>query len=398
MQSTELLDAVTNVVKLLESAGIRSAVDKYRTSTGTQRTIASVKVLQSGATLVKQFSKLSTAELKVVECLHLESLGSSAYWKGLMATKADPKAQQTEMIRLSSRLIFANNHLPSLANLLDNAGATAGVPNAAGVQQPQIVLKPGEGALLIRLTDAGERACDPDRIARALDGIDMLYSACASLSRKPVIDLRLEGILAKENRDRDVRFTGDLYSIRALYAVIDSIPGALADIDPDQDIDLNAVVRSLPVFDDLHKLAASGTFSSNDINDITETMHQGALLTLESGIILIEDEPLMNHKDALATAAGVGVGVGEAQAATANTPNDGSLAPTAEEDEYFSHYKRQKDAMRHPLDDTSPASYTNGHSTDLNGAIASPEASADDLAREEAVDELLKNLGRTPKS
>jgi len=106
----------------------------------------------------------------------------------------------------------------------------------------------------------------------------------------------------------------------------------------------------------------------------------------------------MNHKDALATAAGVGVGVGEAQAATANTPNDGSLAPTAEEDEYFSHYKRQKDAMRHPLDDTSPASYTNGHSTDLNGAIASPEASADDLAREEAVDELLKNLGRTPKS
>ncbi len=116
----------------------------------------------------------------------------------------------------------------------------------------------------------------------------MLYSACASIARKPAIDLRMDGVGSKRNNDRELHFTGESDSIAAVFAVIDSIPGALADIDPDQDIDLDAVVQSLPIFEDLNTLASLGNFSSKDLKDITDTMHQGALLALESGVILME--------------------------------------------------------------------------------------------------------------
>jgi len=134
------------------------------------------------------------------------------------------------------------------------------------------------------LTDAGERAADPDRIARSIDGIDMLYSACASLSRRPAMDLRLDHVVGSD--DRSIVFTGESDSVSAMGTVIDSIPETLASLSDDQEIDLDELVNSLPIFDQLTTLAGRGAFSENDLKDIRETMHQGALLTLESGVVM----------------------------------------------------------------------------------------------------------------
>ena len=233
-------------------------------------------------------------ERKVMKRLHLDSLGSTDYWQLLMSDSVDAKTHQAEVVRLASRVMFASSHLPGLMSLMGDVNPTVVEPVASAVNPLLRAVEEGEGALFIRLTDAGERASDPDRIARAIDGVDMLYSACASIARKPAIDLRLDDVAAKHNRDRDFRFTGARDSISAVYAVIDSIPGALADIDPDKDIDLDAVVRSLPIFQDLSTLASLGTFSGKDLKDISETMHQGALLILESGVILI-DAQMASH-------------------------------------------------------------------------------------------------------
>ncbi len=169
------------------------------------------------------------------------------------------------------------------------SGAHAAAPGgrAAGTGNAAEPLRAGESRIRVRLEDAGERATDPDRIARTIDGIDMVYTASASLARRPAIDLRLEELGRGPGTSRIIEFVGQTEAVKAMQAVLESIPEALADLDPDEeDIDLEGIIQSLPIFDDLKVLARSGRLPENDFRDINEAMYQGALLTLESGVIL----------------------------------------------------------------------------------------------------------------
>lgn len=391
MHADELGSAVTRIGKLLEHAGIRTAVDQYRMSKGDERTAAAAKLSHAGAVLVNNIDAMSPDEKKVMKCLHLDTLGSPDYWQRLMAGNTDPKKHQGDIVRLASRVMFAASHLPSITSLVDGLQPAVAAP-ATHFNALLHPIEEGEGVLFIRLTDAGERASDPDRVARAIDGVDMLYSACASIARKPAIDLRLDNIAAKLNRDRDIRFTGEKDSVRAVFAVIDSIPAALADIDPDQDIDLDSVVRSLPIFQDLNTLASLGTFSGKDLKDISETMHQGALLTLESGVILIDEEMVSQ-----------GVmqgGTSDAPLASVDAPRSASApASAAESDEHYNRYLKEREAMLRPQSAPNATDSVNGHSAGgLSGVFASVESGTEDQTRKDAVDELLKSLGQSRTS
>ena len=393
MHADELRMAVSKIVDILNNANIRAVVDQYRSAKGDQRTAAAARLGHAGALIMDRIDALSTAERQVIKCLHLESLGSSDYWRDLLGDVDDPRKQQAEIVRLASRVMFASSHLPGMLSLLDT------VKNAPS--QANISLETGEGCLSIRLTDAGERASDPDRIARAIDGIDMLYSACASIARKPAMDLRLDGVGSKRNNDRELDFTGERDSIAAVFAVIDSIPGALADIEPDQDIDLDAVVRSLPIFEDLNKLASMGNFSSKDLKDITDTMHQGALLALESGVILMESVNAPGERAAAVSslsASGSEPALSSAQEHHALTGDVHSEADVvdqaAERDEHYDRYLREREAMLQ-----QPAvEGVNGHSIPTSNVPHGEQGRTDDQVRRDAVDELLKSLGQTRSS
>ena len=280
MHADELRRAVTKIVDLLRRSEIRAVLDRYRSARGEDRTVAAARLGHAGATIMDRMQALTPAERRVSRLMHLDDLATTDYWQSLLDGKKDPRAHQGDIVRLASRVMFASGQLPAMLSLLESVHETP--------EQARAALADGEGRLTIRLADAGEKASDPDRVARSIDGVDMLYSACASIARKPAVDLRLDAIDGTTHRD--LHFTGERDSLSAVIAVIESIPAALADIDPDDDIDLEAVVSSLPVFEDLEKLAALGTFSSRDLKDISETMHQGALLVLESGVILV-DEP-----------------------------------------------------------------------------------------------------------
>lgn len=412
MHADELRTAVAKIVQILDKSDIRSVIDQYRSAIGDQRTAAAARLGHAGAVIMERLDSLSESERQVAKFLHLDSLGSAQYWQQLLSSVDNPKEHQAEIVRLASRVMFAGNHLPGIVGLLDTVKAA---PDSASNVVPLPVLEKGEGRLFIRLTDAGERASDPDRIARSIDGVDMLYSACASIARKPAIDLRLDGVTARANRDRDLQFTGERDSMAAVYAVIDSIPAALADIDPEQDIDLDGVVRSLPIFEDLNTLASLGTFSKKDLKDISDTMHQGALLTLESGVILVDSES--NANSALASSAN-DAHVSQAEARSkariaASAPgvdvkglgvdesdSDSSEGTGMERDEHYDRYLREREAMLQP----ESAGQVNGYGPDLSvGEELLPRggarsAKSDDQSRREAVDELLKSLGQSRSS
>ncbi len=423
MHADELRMAVTKIVEVLDKSDIRAVVDQYRSSSGDQRTAAAARLGHAGAVIMERIEAMSPAEKQVVKCLHLETLGAADYWQDLLSNVSEPKQHQAKMVRLASRVMFANSHLPGMISLMTGVEAPVAAQQANNDINDLPELENGEGRLCIRLTDAGERASDPDRVARSIDGVDMLYSACASIARKPAIDLRLDRVSARKNRDRDLQFTGERDSVAAVYAVVDSIPAALADIDPEQDIDLDAVVQSLPIFDDLNTLASLGTFSKKDLKDISDTMHQGALLTLESGVILIDLSATGQNQTASANDPNVQQRTAVSSNVTGNVTSDitndidspTAAAPltavqqstgtestsAAESDEHYNRYLREREAMLRPQS-TAGTSSINGHSgthvTGHSGALNGSAPATDDQTRRDAVDELLKSLGQSRSS
>lgn len=403
MHADELRTAVSRVVDILNKADIRSVVDQYRSSRGENRTAAAARLGHAGAVIMERLDELSDSEKRVVKCLHLETLGSADYWQSLLGNTDDPRKHQAEIVRLASRVMFATSHLPGLIALLDQGAAKASSTTG------QAELQVDEGALHIRLADAGEKAADPDRIARSVDGIDMLYSACASIARKPAMDLRLDGIQARANHDREMQFVGEKDAVAAVFAVIDSIPAALADIDPEQDIDLDAVVQSLPIFEDLNTLASLGTFSRKDLKDISDTMHQGALLTLESGVILV-DKAVRTATSAQASAAHT-VAASQAQvhhSLTGDKPVSGEKDASSPDvavsepaqDEHYDRYLREREAMLKQPSAAEAQTDINGHVLDTAGEMSLDDGSelAEEKRRREAVDELLKSLEQSRSS
>jgi len=394
MHADQLRVAVDNVVNVLAASGVLTAIREYRTAKGDQRPVASARLGHAGGKLMEQWASATAPEKLVLKMLHIDSLCDAAYWKDLLSPAKAEKERTTELVHLYSRVLFASNHLPNFSALVsrvDTSAASSQTPAPAALQS-------GESRLSIRLTDAGEKASDPDRIARSIDGIDMLYSACASLSRRPAIDLRLDNISGKE--ERLIMFTGEAEGVSAMAGVIDSIPEALADLYEDQEIDLNAVVQSLPIFKQLDTLAGHGVFSENDLRDIRETMHQGALLTLESGVMLVESQQaaskavktsnaeassLAKTNNAKSTAAAAAViAARKAAQAAAEKPQD-------KDDEHFEHYMQEKAAMQ------------SGQNTALKSGATEPfpmmgkidvEAPPSEADKEAAVEELLKTLNR----
>jgi len=410
MHADQLRMAVVRIVELLDQIEIASILNQYRAAKGDQRITAGAKLQHAAALLVQNFQTLNNSERQITKILHLDSLGSSSYWRELFASAGDPKQHQGEIVRLASRVMFAGNHLPGMLRLVSQVNASQNALRApeSMTMQP---LEAGEGRLCIRLTDAGERASDPDRVARSIDGIDMLYSACASIARKPAIDLRIDNVVSKRNRDRDILFTGERDSISAVYAVIESIPEALSAIDTEQEINLDAIVRSLPVFQDLNTLASLGTFSKQDLKDISDTMHQGALLTLESGVIPVDPASAelattpapqqVNTRSSKAVpaakiAAARVTPITAASSATQReaTPATEVLSTPApvEQDEHYENYLREREAMLNPqaADPTPAAAAANA-----TQPIDDTEDAAIDQNRRDAVDDLLKSLGQS---
>ncbi|MEE9318922.1 MAG: hypothetical protein V3U76_00595 [Granulosicoccus sp.] len=360
MQVGELQLAVKRIVELLIKTDIRSAVDQYRAAKPEQRVVAVTKLEHAGARIIEHFDSMSDAEREVVRVLHLDMLGATDYWQSLTRNGLEQRQQQAEIVRLASRVMFASSQLPHMVALLGTAPAES--------DSVAYKMADDESRLVIRLVDAGEKAADPDRIARSIDGIDMLYSACASVARKPAMNLRLDGI--QGNATREIHFTGENDSISAVVAVIRSIPQALAAQDSSKELDLDELVASLPIFDDLNTLASLGTFSESDLKDISETMHQGALLALGSGVVLVPPVPAV-HDASTARPVQTAQPIEAAQ--------DKTPGKVDADDEYYERYLRQREAMQQ-LE---------------GGGIVDEEA--ENQQRKDAIEDLLKSLGSSKK-
>jgi len=316
MHADQLRMAVTKIIDTLIRSDVRSLVDQFRVAKDDQRTAAAARLGNAGATIVGRFDTLSDDERRVVEVLHLDKLSTTEYWQALISPETDPKVARAESVKLQSRIVFAISHLPGMISLLEGSSTPS---NPAPYERHAVAS--GQSRLIVRLTDASVASADPDRIARAIDGIDMLYSACASIVQKQSVDLRLDGMDGVSPL-RDLHFTGDQDCVASVITILESIPEALARIEPDQDIDVESVVQSLPVFAELDAIVNQGSFSATDMKDIRDSVFQGAVLSLESGAILLD-------------------------------PTGSASAPAGVDDEHYERYLREREAMQHGKSEAS---------------------------------------------
>lgn len=274
MPVSELRVAVNSVVDLLRKTQIQQIISHYRTDlVRNQVTQSREHLLTASQQLVASFARLGATEKRVCSYMHLEHLGSSQYWSDILNSTKGVEVTRAEVVQLYSRVMFAVNHLPGFVQMLGSESSN-----------PETPARPGHSLLKIRLVDAGERAADPDRVSRTIDGIDMVYSACVSLAKKPVIDLSLVSIHG--GNEKHIVFEGDIDGINAVREVIDSMAEEIAEIENPEDFDPDQLVSDLPVFEDLQTLQNLGTFQASEAKDIAESMHEGCLLVMESGVML----------------------------------------------------------------------------------------------------------------
>ncbi len=290
MRADQLRSAAGTIAELLKKSDLLNSIRQHRDAREErQRQATRSRLSQSAKILLTGSRGFSEAESKVSSLLHLDKASSVDYWQALLNEHGDQSAQHSELVQLYSRVMFASSHLPSLLNMVSDERSAP-----AAIQR-----QPGENTLILRLSDAGEKASDPDRIARAIDGIDMIYAASISLSRRPSIDLQLREISG--HPEKLLVFLGDDEGVSALYTILESIPAALERYRDDEELDLAQVVGSLPIFDDLATLAETGSYSDVELRDIDDTMHQGVMLALESGVVCHHMPPPVDPDNGVTT-------------------------------------------------------------------------------------------------
>lgn len=290
MRADQLRSAAGTIAELLKKSDLLSSIRQHRDAREErQRQATRSRLSQSAKILLAGSRGFSEAETKISTLLHLDKTSSVDYWQALLNEQGDQRAQHAELVQLYSRVMFASSHLPSLLNMVSDVRSAP-----AAIER-----QPGENTLVLRLNDAGEKASDPDRIARAIDGIDMIYAASISLSRRPSIDLQLREISG--HPEKLLVFLGDDEGVSALCTILESIPAALDSYRDDEELDLARVVGSLPIFDDLATLAETGSYSDVELRDIDDTMHQGVMLALESGVVCHHMPPPVDPDNGVTT-------------------------------------------------------------------------------------------------
>ncbi len=275
MSDRELRTAINSIVDLLSKTKIQEAVTQFRTAlVNKDVSQPSSQLLVSSNKLIEGLHSLGALELKVWKYMHLEQLGLPQYFNDIISLKAGYEETRAEVVQVYSRIMFATNHLPGIIKLLDAHLKT----------ESRSATADGNDLLEIKLYDAGEKASDPDRISRTLDGVDMLYAACVNLSKKPAVDLSLIRISGDANRH--IQFEGDYDAISSIKVIIDSIADGISDIEDINNFSPDQIVSDLPVFTNLARLQEMGNFRDDEIAQISESIHEGCSLIMESGVML----------------------------------------------------------------------------------------------------------------
>lgn len=259
------------------------------------RRLAEAMLLRAGNDYIEHARRFSVNDLRVAEHFHLHELSSTTYWEGMVDESMPAAGRLRELVSLYSRLMFASSHLPRLLSLIRETGSAGSGGVTTGSAKSGFSLKLTE--LTIATAGAEEKvesAADPDRIARVIDGANMVYQGAALLAGGTAESLRLESITGHE--DRRLLFHGQQESATAVRRIIrhlsaiSSMAEDATNAGSDSEQDVETLVQQLPFLESLDELERIGALSGELIDDIRSNVVAGSIMLVEAGVILSERE------------------------------------------------------------------------------------------------------------
>ena len=282
MDLIQLYSATQRVVKSLEISGLMPALKQYRVAlrgTSAKDTdAAESRLLQAGEAYVEKTTQFSDDETSVVNLLHLGQLGLSSFWIDLTSSVSPIEVRQAQAVSAFSKIMFATSHLPGLLGLVRETSAVEG-------------LRGGESdavRLVVRLYDSIEPAASPERLARLLDAVDLLYSACALIADTDVESLQLMSVSGVAVRS--VIFHGDSDAITATQRVISYLNVVTAESLQEDSFQVESIAVKHPFLQAIDNLKELGAISTETAERAQRNIVEGSIMLLETGAQLADFE------------------------------------------------------------------------------------------------------------
>ncbi len=211
-------------------------------------------------------SGFSKSEKAVARAARLDVLQSPSYWFDLdTGTDEERRARQHACLKTIAQ---GQSFLLRLSGLVENHAD----PLDMGDHVSDIKM---------RLVDASDRASDPDRISRLIDGVDLIYRACAMLAQAPEDGLRVMRIGGL--RGRTIVFNGDVEPATATRRIIRAANDIATNSIHGDSYSLDEVADSNPFMQSLDDLYRIGALTGDDAESIRQGVLRGTIMVLECG-------------------------------------------------------------------------------------------------------------------
>ena len=390
MDLIQLYTATQRVVKSLKTSGLMPALKGYRASLRGQAqsdraTSESVLMEASGAYL-DQTAMFGEDEASVVNLLHLAELGEASFWQDMTSNARSVEARMGQAVSAYSKVMFATGHLPGLLSLVRETSAVDGLRTD----------EHDSGALVLRLYDSVELASSPDRMARLIDAVDMIYSACASMSGIEPDSLRLMSVTGVAVRS--VVFHGEVQTVNATRKVITHLNDAAAESNQGEQFSAEAIAAEMPLLDAIDELVRLDVMKSDVAANSGRDAQEGAIMLLECGAQLIDHD--MASESAYIPASVIA----RLDADGKTFDNIDSRIGESIDARYDEVYDREKQKLQNEptveVSENSTEVTNDTESTDAGSArgerVASQSVESKDLPenRKDSIDELIVDLNR----
>ena len=279
MDLIQLYSATQRVVASLKTSGLMPALKDYRASLRGEgdRSAGRAGLVRASDEYIEQTLLYGDSEKAVVELLHLSQLGTASFWLDLTSDSRSIEVRKAQSVSAYSKMMFASSHLPNLLSLVRESSAIENLRADSA----------DSGSLVLRLYDSLESASSPDRIARLIDAVDMLYMACASVSDIPNKPLRLMSVSGVAVRS--VVFHGSIQAINATREVISHLNRIAEESHRHDNYSVDEIAASMPYLDALAELAKKDVIDGDVAATASRNARDSAIMLLECGAQLVED-------------------------------------------------------------------------------------------------------------
>ena len=267
----------------------------------TKRTLAEAMLLRAGNDYREHAERFTADDCHVAEHFHLLELGTADYWDDLTTTTASAASRLGELVSLYSRLMFANSHLPRLLSLISGSGAHVTDDLSAHSDAAcRFVLELAD--LSVEGSGKFESAGDPDRIAKVIDGANRVYRGAALLAGSGIESFRLSSVIGANNRKlvtfeghqeaatavrRIIRYLSEISSAHGVESVAADETGA-----DSASASVETQVAEMPFLASLDTLEQIGALSPVLIGEIRADVAAGAIMLVDAGVSLVEQQSL----------------------------------------------------------------------------------------------------------